>query len=190
MIARMRVAVIHGTKRKNNRSILAARYIAELGNGLKDVETVLIEPKDFPQVKDDGSGVKSSDYNQLVQEADAYIIVSPEYNHAYPGVLKTLLDSALKEYIHKPVVVAGVSNGRWGGVRAIESLVPVLRELGMIVSFADIMFPRIQDLFDEEGNMTMKEVDKIVLDSYQELLWLAETLKWGRDNLPNKHHQK
>jgi NAD(P)H-dependent FMN reductase len=186
----MKIAIIHGTKRQGNQSIKAARYIKCVGDSLGgDIETVLLEPKDYPKVRNDGSGVKEdTKYNRIVKEADAYIIVTPEYNHSFPGALKTLLDSALKEYIHKPVAIAGVSNGRWGGTRALEHLIPVLRELGMIVSFADLFFPQIDDLFDDEGHIKDKSYDKRVKNTYTELLWLAETLKWGRKNLPNKYH--
>jgi len=57
-----------------------------------------------------------------------------------------MLDSELKNYIHKPVAIAGASNGSWGGVRAVESLVPAVREMGLVVTFASVYFPRVQDL--------------------------------------------
>ena len=67
--------------------------------------------------------------------ADGLVIVAPEYNHGYPGILKHALDTNLKEYIHKPVGLCGVSAGGFGGTRVIESLLPVMRELGMVTIF-------------------------------------------------------
>lgn len=187
----MKVALIHGTKRQGNKSSWVVKFIKEIADSLGELEMTVIEPVDYPKVRDDGSGIDhDTKYNQIVREADAYIIVTPEYNHSFPGALKTLLDSALKEYIHKPVVIAGVSDGPWGGVRVIENLIPVLRELGMIVSFKDLRFPKIDQLFDQEGKITDSKYEKRVRDTLTELLWLSETLKWGRKNLPNKYHQQ
>lgn len=64
-----------------------------------------------------------------VSEADAYIIVTPEYNHGYPGALKNALDSIYGEWIGKPV--AFVSYGGVGGARAVEQLRQVAVELQM-----------------------------------------------------------
>ncbi len=185
----MKVAIIHGTKRQGNESIKAARLILKIGQELEEIEPTLIEPKDYPEIRNDGSGTKEdTKYNELIRKADAYIIVTPEYNHSYPGALKTLLDSAYKEYVHKPVVIAGVSGGPWGGTRVVGSLVPVLRQFGMLVSFADLYFPKVKELFDENGNLKDESYIDKIKTSYTELLWLAKTLKWGRENLANKHH--
>lgn len=65
-------------------------------------------------------------------QADGIVIVTPEYNRGYPGLLKYVLDTNLKEYIHKAVGICGVSAGGFGGARVIENLLPVLRELGLV----------------------------------------------------------
>ena len=59
-----------------------------------------------------------------MNRADAIVIVVPEYNHSFPGLLKHVLDSCLKEYIHKAVGVVGVSAGPFGGARVIQHLLP------------------------------------------------------------------
>jgi NAD(P)H-dependent FMN reductase len=66
-----------------------------------------------------------------VNEADALIFVVPEYNHSFPGLLKHVLDTNLKEYIHKAAGVCGVSAGPFGGARMIQNFLPVLREVRM-----------------------------------------------------------
>ena len=78
-----------------------------------------------------------------MDRADALVLVSPEYNHGYPGLLKHVLDTSLKEYIHKAVGVAGVSAGVFGGARAIQNLIPVLRELGLVTIFWDVNFTSV-----------------------------------------------
>ena len=81
---------------------------------------------------DAGEALKDSQFCATVERADGLIIVAPEYNHSFPGLLKHVLDTNLKEYIHKAVGVCGVSAGPFGGARMIQSLVPVLRELGLV----------------------------------------------------------
>ena len=83
----------------------------------------------------------------------ALVIVTPEYNHSFPGLLKHVLDSCLKEYIHKPAGIVGVSAGPFGGVRVIQDFLPVLRELGLVNIFWDVNFGNVGKVFDESGNL-------------------------------------
>lgn len=69
---------------------------------------------------------------RLMKRADGLVIVSPEYNHGYPGELKILLDSAFDEYKRKPCGIVGVSAGVFGGARMMENLIPVLLEFSMM----------------------------------------------------------
>jgi NAD(P)H-dependent FMN reductase len=94
-----------------------------------------------------------------------------------------LLDSELKNYVHKPVAFVGVSNGMWGGVRAIESLVTTVREMGLVATFTDVQFPRVQDIFNDRGELQDDKYIDRIKRSYQELIWMAKALKWGRKNL-------
>jgi NAD(P)H-dependent FMN reductase len=118
------------------------------------------------------------------------VIVSPEYNHGYPGSLKAVLDLLLREYIHKAVAFVGVSAGMWGGTRVIESMVPMVRELGLAVSFADLNFPKVQNTFDAEGKLLDPAFEKRASGFLDELVWMSTVLKWGRENVPSKYHQK
>ena len=83
-----------------------------------------------------------------MERSDGLIIVVPEYNHSYPDLLKHVLDSCLKEYIHRAVGLCGVSAGAFGGTRAIQNLLPVMR-LGLVTTFYDLNFSLVQTLFDE-----------------------------------------
>ena len=108
----------------------------------------------------------------------------PEYNHSFPGLLKHVLDSNLKEYIHKAVGICGVSAGGFGGTRMIQSLVPVLRELGLMTIFWDANFSSVGSLFDEQGKMRDPAYGKRLSKFLQELVWVARTLRYGRENIP------
>src|SRR5260221_3777172 len=180
------IPIIEGTTRPKRESIHAAKLIYEIGKTIEAIEVELITPEDF-HLPYDGNDDENKDpkYTALTSRADAFFIVTPEYNHSFPGTLKRLLDSELENYIHKPVAFAGVSNGMWGGVRAIEALNMSIREMGLVSTFTDVQFPRIQDLFDTEGKLLEEKYRKRVQRAYDELIWMAQTLKWGRDNLAN-----
>ncbi len=152
MDEKITVAVIEGTTRAQRESIKASRYVADFAGKLPGVEVIFVDPADF-NFPGDGNDPEGKDprYGEIVGKADAFFIVTPEYNHSFPGSLKRMLDSELELYNHKPVAFAGVSNGNWGGVRAVESLLNAVRETGLVTLSWDVYFPRVQDIFDENG---------------------------------------
>lgn len=190
MEIRLKIVVLAGTTRRKRESINAARYVAEAGKNYPEIDIVFVDPVDF-NFPGDGNDPESKDprYTEITAAADGFFIVTPEYNHSFPGSLKRMLDSELNNYIHKPVAIAGASSGGWGGVRAVEALVTSVREMGLVATFTSVYFPRVQTLFDEGGQLKPenKELYERNIDSaYKELIWMAKTLKWGRDNLQPK----
>jgi NAD(P)H-dependent FMN reductase len=177
------VPVLLGTPRQGRMSEHAAKVlVAEVGKR-PGVETELVDIAELPiPVDDAGEAAKDPHFAELVNRADALVLVVPEYNHGYPGLLKHVLDTNLKEYIHKAAGVVGVSAGVFGGARAIENLIPVLRELGLVTIFWDVNFTTVRRRFDESGNLvddSFLAIDKFV----DELLWMAQTLRYGRENV-------
>jgi NAD(P)H-dependent FMN reductase len=178
------IAVLAGTTRAQRQSIKAAHYIAEFGRQLENVEIIFVDPTElyFPGDGNDPEG-KDPRYSDITARADAFFIVTPEYNHSFPGTLKRMLDSELGNYNHKPVAIAGVSNGNWGGVRAVEALVPAVRETGLVVMSWDVYFPYVQNIFNDDGAMLdehKEPYDKQVGKLYGELIWFADMLKTAR----------
>jgi len=148
------------------------------------VETELIDVALLPiPVSDAGESAKDPTFADAMNRADALVIVSPEYNHGYPGLLKHVLDTNLKEYIHKAAGIVGVSAGIFGGARMIQNLVPVLRELGLVAIFWDVNFTSVGTRFDDAGTLLdesfLPRIDKFL----DELLWMAETLRYGREHV-------
>ncbi|HWT00719.1 MAG TPA: NADPH-dependent FMN reductase [Pyrinomonadaceae bacterium] len=178
------IPVILGTTRQGRASENVARFVAgELGRR-DGVETELIDIRDIKLPADDeGEAVKDARLSATVGRADGLVIVTPEYNHGFPGSLKRVLDTNLKEYIHKAAGICGVSAGGFGGTRAIQSLLPVLRELGLVTIFWDGNFSGAHKLFDADGKLLdesyVKRVDKFL----KELIWMSKVLKHGRDNV-------
>ena len=178
------IAVIAGTTREGRLSINAAKWVAEQGRKIENVEIVFVDPKDV-HLPPDGAPEDGRDpvYAEVTAKADAFFIVSPEYNRGMPGSLKRLLDSEYGNYYRKPVAVAGVSNGPWGGSRLCELIAPTLRTLGLVYIRPNVYFPKIQDIFDENGQMKSEQeasYTKSVQGVYSELLWFARALKAAR----------
>ncbi len=178
--------VILGTSRQGRRSEHAARFVFEEVSKRSDVETELIDIRKIRlSIDDAGEAIKDAQFSATVDRADGLILVVPEYNHSFPGLLKHVLDTNLKEYIHKAAGVCGVSAGPFGGARMIQSLLPVLRELGLVTIFSDVYFGSAGKLFDPAtGGITDPAYSRRVGKFVDELVWMARTLRQGRENLP------
>jgi NAD(P)H-dependent FMN reductase len=178
------IPVILGTVRKGRRSAHAAQFVMGELQKREGVVTELIDISKVPMPVDDaGEAIKDAGFSAKMKLADALVIVSPEYNHSFPGLLKHVMDSCLKEYIHKPAGIAGVSASIFGGARGIESFLAVLRELGLVTIFWDLNFGNVSSVFDESGKLLdqsfVRRSDKFL----EELVWMAKTLRYGRDNI-------
>src|SRR6266446_6586395 len=102
--------VILGTARQGRLSEHAARFVSEQVSQRPDMKTELIDIRTLRLSLDDaGEALKDPQFSATVSRADGLILVVPEYNHSFPGLLKHVLDSNLKEYVHKAVGVCGVS---------------------------------------------------------------------------------
>src|SRR5262245_15156738 len=146
------VPVILGTPRRGRMSEHAARLMHAQVAARDGIETELVDVAKLQiPVDDAGEAVKDPGFSDLVNRADALVIVAPEYNRGYPGLLKHVLDTNLKEYIHKAVGVVGVSAGGFGGARVIENMLPVLRELGLVTIFWDVNFSNVHRTFGDDG---------------------------------------
>src|SRR5437870_533523 len=178
------IPVILGTVRAGRMSQHAAQLVnLELGKRA-GVQTELIDIAQTPlPTNDAGEAIKDPSFSSKMERADAIVIVSPEYNHGYCGLLKHALDTCLKEYIHKAVGIVGVSAGPFGGSRGIQDLLPVLRELGLVTIFWDVNFSTVQSVFDESGALRdqayLPRIDKFL----KELVWMARALRHGREHI-------
>jgi NAD(P)H-dependent FMN reductase len=178
------IPLILGTARQGRESEHAARFVFEQTKKRAGVETEFIDVRSLPMRLDDaGEQMKDAKFASTIERCDGLIIITPEYNHGYPGLLKHALDMNLKEYIHKAVGICGVSAGPFGGVRAIENLLPVMRELGLVTIFEDANFGNVGTLFDERGNLLGQNFIRRVDSFLNELIWMARVLRHGRENI-------
>ena len=178
------IPVILGTVRQGRMSLPVARLVTSELSRRPGINTGLIDVARVPfRIDDAGEAIKDPGFASQMNRADSLVVVPPEYNHGYSGLLKHVLDSCLKEYVHKAVGVVGVSAGPFGGTRGIQDLLPVLRELGLVTIFWDVNFSNVQSLFDETGALRdpayLARIDKFL----RELVWMARTLRHGREHI-------
>lgn len=177
--------LILGTVREGRRSERVSDFLLSEIEKRDDIETQLFDVRDF-KFPGNGYGQDIKDefpeYRDAVIKADGLIIVAPEYNHGYPGTLKSVLDVLYPEYKHKVAGIVGVSGGPWGGTRVVENLIPVLHGMTLVVGPAlniPNMRKKVEEGIEVGDEMTVKMTERF----FDELVWMAKMLKWGRKNL-------
>ena len=140
----LNIPVILGTTRRGRMSAHVARFVTGELAKRPGIATELIDIAEMP-LPIDGAGdeIKDPAFSQKMESADGLVIVAPEYNHSFPGLLKHVLDTCLEEYIHKASGIVGVASGPFGGTRVVQNLLPVCRELGLNTIFTDLNFSKI-----------------------------------------------
>jgi azobenzene reductase len=177
------VPVIIGSVRRGRKSPIAARFIAERLGATGKFESELIDLAEYNlpimeerlRFRDDSPAVVVEMGAKLAR-ADAIVVVSPEYNGGYPGVLKNALDYFLPEYKRKPVGVVTVSGGGFGGVNALAQLRLLFLHMGAYPVALAMPVSRVQDAFDEDNNPRDPLLEKAASAFTAELLWLTEAL--------------
>src|SRR5438445_8310781 len=178
------IPVILGTPRQGRLSEHVARVMVEELCQRDGVQTSLIDVRELPlSPMNAGEAIKDPAFSETLMRADGLVIVAPEYNHGYPGILKHALDTNLKEYIHKPVGLCGVSAGGFGGTRVVETLLPVMRELGLVTIFWDVNVSSVGKAFDAAGQLLDEALPRRLQKFLGELVWMARVLRAGRDEV-------
>ena len=184
----LKTLVIYGSVRSDRRGIRAARFLLESCRR-RGHEADLIDPLEerLPLLdrmfKEYPPGEAPEGLTRLagqIRAADAFVIVSGEYNHSIPPALSNLLDHFLEEYFWRPSAIACYSAGAFGGVRAAIQLRALLGELGTPSIPSILPFPKVQDAFDEAGvprdDAFHRRADRFL----GELEWYAGALKEAR----------
>src|ERR1700759_4301280 len=108
--------IILGTARQGRQSEHVADFLLTEMQKRPEIETEIIDVRRLKMTLDDaGQGMKDAEFAEKMIRGDGLAIVTPEYNHGSPGLLKHALDMCLEEYIHKVAGLVGVSAGPFGG---------------------------------------------------------------------------
>lgn len=128
---------------------------------------------DIPEVAERPESVNK--FRDALADADAFIIVSPEYNYSIPGGLKNAIDWASRgkdsPLMHKPVAVMGATQGRWGTVRMQTAFLPIFTFLNMNpVLQPEVLIAQAQNTFNEEGKISDERTIAIIKKKIENLL--------------------
>ncbi len=113
---------------------------------------------------------------ERIASADGVLLVTPEYNNGYPGVLKNALDYLLPEYHRKPIAIVTVSAGGFGGLNCLAQLRLVILGMGAFPIPAALPVSRVQEAFDDDGNPQDAAYEQRAQDFIAEVLWFAEAI--------------
>lgn len=176
------IPILLGTARPQCYSQKVAKYINEIladdDRAKVELHTVseFIQEMTVPPWQKEYAD-ETKDWQNIAEKADAFIIVSPEYNHGYPGELKIVLDEDLENYKGKPVLTCGVSAGSFGGSRLVEHILMVYNELGLVNVPYPLYFSNVHELFDEKNEEKRnEEYEKRVERSFDKLLTYQKQL--------------
>lgn len=177
----LKVAVILGSARVGRQSERVWNFVRGELAKRKDVEIVPIDIRDFrfeATALPEDQGEVGKRWQKIADSCDGFVLVMPEYNRGYPGELKMFLDSAYDEYEHKPIAICAVSSGRFGGGRGAEHILPVLHELGFIMTHTIVYFPNMNPAEGDKPETPIPDGSgKRLASVFDELVFLAERLK-------------
>jgi len=182
--------VIYGSVRTDRQGIKAARFILNECAG-RGYSASLIDPakERLPLLdrmyKEYAQGQAPEALERLagqIRKADAFIIVSGEYNHSIPPALSNLLDHFLEEYFWRPSAIVCYSAGAFGGVRAAMQLRAMLCELGTPSIPSLLPVPQVQDAFDDHGKPHDETYHRRAARFLDELEWYAKALRTARQS--------
>jgi len=185
---RLNIVAILGSVRSDRQGIRVARYV-ERQLSARGHSVTLIDPLELQlplldrMYKEYPHGSAPAPLEQLATQyrgADAFVVVSAEYNHSIPPALSNLLDHFLEEYFWRPSAIVCYSGGAFGGVRAAMQLRAMLCELGMPSIPSLFPIPRIASAFSDTGepqeSQTAARFDRFA----GELEWYAAALSAAR----------
>ena len=188
----IRLKIILGSTRQGRFSDKPGAWIAAEAKKIAGVDAEILDLRDYPMPFYDETvspSMKTGDYaneavvrwSSKIGEADAFIIITPEYNHAPPAVLKNALDYVSKEWNKKPV--AFISYGSVGGARAVEQLREIAVEFQMAPIRDAVLIPAHWGMMDATGALKPGALDGFVQAGQSmlaQLLWWANALKTAR----------
>ncbi len=183
----IRVTVIVGSTRDGRLAPSVAQWfegqIGQRDDMVTDVVDLLDDP--LPDSLDDKAPAVRALRPRLA-EADAFVLIVPEYNRSIPGPLKTAIDCFQSEWEAKPVGFVSYGLGMAGGVRAVEHLRQIFAEFHAVGVKDIVTFPRIMEHFDAEGNFPVNSsgCDAAAKTMLDELAWWGRALREAKAQHP------
>jgi NAD(P)H-dependent FMN reductase len=182
------IVIFYGSVRSARQGIKAARFMLRTCQH-RGHQAILVDPLEYPlplldkMYKEYAPGTAPPVLQKLADliiPADAYLVVSGEYNHSVPPALANLMDHFLEEYFRKPSAIVSYSAGHFGGVRAAVVLRSMLAEMGMSSIPSTFPIPMVQDAFGDDGTPRDAKFHQRAERFFEELEWYATALRDAR----------
>lgn len=189
---KIKIQIILGSTRQGREGDKVAKWLYAQLSKRTDMICESLDLRDYPlpffDEPESPSHIKLEDYKsevakrwyKKISEGDGFIIISPEYNHGYPGVLKNALDYINKPWNKKPVAFVSYSDGLGAGIRVVEQLRQVVIDLEMVPIRQMIYLPSVDKIFNEDGAITDEVQNLKVSKMADALLWWAGWLRKAR----------
>lgn len=178
----MKIEIISGSPRHESVTRRVALYLENWIREHTSHDVSIIDMRDWsvPPVEHVWTSVEKAPaalrpLAERMMEADAYILLSPEYNGSYSPAMKNLLDHFPKRH-HKPFAVATASPGAMGGMRAAQQLLLLVPALFGLVSPYLLIVPAVDKKFSPDGNLLDDSFANSVHNFITEFLWLSEKI--------------
>ena len=184
----LNISLIYGSVRSERQGIKAARFIMHQLEK-RGHHAVLIDPakynlplidKLYNEYPAGESPAALQEIAGILREADAFVIISGEYNHTIPPALTNLIDHFNQEYHWRPAGIVSYSNGPFGGVRAVGHLRDHLSHVGMATIPTSFPVSKVQEAFDDQGQAIDTAYERRIQRFLNELEWYANALKEAR----------
>ena len=172
---------VRAGRKSHNVSLYFKNYLTE--NNLATTEIIDLKEYNFPIFEGPLKTLINPAKNVLefadkIKSSEGIIIVTPEYNGGYPASLKNVIDLLLEEWKHKPIGIATVSGGQFGGQQCMLALQFTLWKMMAWTIPAMFSVPTVDKAYDENGKaMDKSNSDKLAAVFIKELLWCIEADK-------------
>jgi len=178
----MRIEIISGSARTNSVTKRVALHLYKLFSentshdiGLIDLSVWELPPLQKVFVSEDQTPDHLKPLSEKIFNADAFILVTPEYNGSYSPALKNLLDHYPKQH-HKAFGIVTASNGAFGGMRATQQLLLLVPALFGVASPYLLIVPQVDKKFSPDGELLEQSFSNNVHNFVTEFLWLSENV--------------
>lgn len=183
----MKLQIITGSVREGSLGSKVGAWIEAQAKNHSGIEVELLDLHNWPlplyneampllMANGQYSSKVGTDWAAKIAQADAYIFVTPEYNHGYSAAIKNAIDWIGTQWHNKPALLVGYSMTPHAGIRAVEQLKPVLSQVKLVQLSHNILIPQAHEHLSDSGKFSHEQLSKELARSFDDLVELRKRL--------------
>ena len=184
-----KIAIVSGSARLGRQTPKAVSHLTKVlasRENVNNVDILDVLDYNFPIMEErrgrnPNQPERVDEFGDILNDADAIVFASPEYNGSFSGALKNTLDYFYKEYSKKPIGIMMVSGGARGGINASHDLQKYILGLGAFPLPYKLLVGNITKIFDDAGNLVDEQMEASFQKFTDELLWLTEGVNFVKN---------